>query len=594
MFEYFWETFPGFNEWMLALGVPFAGMASALLLITVVGPSRVHGTARDRRERNLEATVGPSWSCPCIRRKPRGLARLVIEQEKNANLLKQRLASDDLDHQSVILEAASLSGQTWQVSANNRTTGADLRARIAEFMEAPKFEVVLLCGVDVITDAEAPLLTQPAAMHGPPPHIQVVRSRRQLALSGSSDGNLKLWKVGGDDLECIASLPGHKSRVNCLVVNWEQRCALSGSSDGFLKLWDIDSRCCIDTMGDVQSNIKCLSVDWIRRCALASDMTVLRLWDLENALCLATLRGHGTEIYAMGASWRNMLAFTGSFEGRLCMWNLQDRSLLAVSQEHLACVTCIVMDSNSWQALSGSNDGLLKKWDTQHLHCTLEMRAGWAELRSLAVDWPAQQAFSGSERGVLKHWDLRRGECLRILQGDSVGLFDGITSIQLDSSTLNAITGGTNGQVKLWHLGEEPRFIAEQATGSEVRCICLDAPEPTPAPDDDESQGSDVESDQEVAQAEHNEIAPSQSSTCASVEAADVSQQLVREAQNLDSSAQLETPQKELHSCTAKAEASREIVVHPRWPRRRWLAWSVGLAMVGVLAMAWRRRWKRC
>jgi len=175
----------------------------------------------------LEAATRP-WSCPCLRRKPRGLARLAIEQEKSANLLRQRTANDCRDNQSVTLEIASLSGQTWQVSANIRTTGADLRARIAELMEAPRFEVMLMCGADILTDAEAPLLTKSSAMQGPPPHIQVVRSRQQLALSGSSDGNLKLWKVCSDELQCLATLSGHKSRVNCISVNWEQRCALSG------------------------------------------------------------------------------------------------------------------------------------------------------------------------------------------------------------------------------------------------------------------------------------------------------------------------------------------------------------------------------
>lgn len=579
MASIFFSTLPGLNEWMPLL-MSFAGMGSALVVVALTRPAGV-ANGRRRRERDLESLTRPGRCCS--RRVPRGLSKLEKEQAKNGVLKQQRSEADSLDSDAVALEIAALSGTMWQVSASVRTTGADLRARVAELAEMPFFEVVLMCGAELLTDEEFPLLTRPDELRGPPPQLTMLRTRMQQALTGSSDGSLRLWKVGGDEIGELSTLRGHKARVNCLVVDWVQRIALSGSSDGLLKLWDIDSKCCIDTLGDRESDIKCLSVDWKRRQALASDVAVLRLWDLDSAACLVTLRGHGSEVYAMGADWGAMLAFSGSFEGQLCIWNLQERSRIALVHEHLACVTCVSMDTNSRQALSGSNDGLLKKWDTEHIVCTMELQGGWGELRCLAVDWPGEQAISGSEVGVLKHWDLFEGVCLRRMQGETIGLFDGINSIQLDWSTANALTGGTNGQVKFWHLGEAPCFLAEHQHGPDVRCVSIDAPEPEIQEDASDEEGLPEGSEAEEAQAAATPSSPSgHPASAAATSSREAATESSHMPPRLDSATSLS---QEIERRDAQAQERR---------RRRWLAMtSVGLVVMGAVAIALRRRWRR-
>lgn len=581
------QEMPGAHEWMLLL-MPVAGMVSAFLVMALAPTQGVHG--RRRRERDLEAATRPSRLCP--RRVPRGLARLEKAQARNEQLLKQRSDADAADNEAVSLEVASLSGKSWSVTASVRTTGAELRARIAELAEVPSIEVLLLCGVDILANDEVPLLTKADVLRGPPPQLQMVRSRQQHALSGSSDGSLKLWKVGSDKFDDIATLRGHKARVNCLAVDWKQRIALSGSSDGCLKLWDLDAQSCIDTLGDRESDIKCLSVNWSKRLALASDVHVLRLWDMETAACLATFRGHGCEIYAMGADWGAMLALSGSFEGQVCMWRLQEPSRHLVIHQHLACVTCIAMDAKSRQALSGSNDGLLKKWNTESLQCTMNMQGGWGVLRCLSVNWPEEQAITGSEVGVLNHWDLLEGVCLRRIHGESVGLFDGINAIQLDWSTINAVTGGTSGQVKLWHLGEEPSFLAQHMHGAEIRCISIDAPEPEPREDYAESSQSTSSSDAEPEETDTNVAAP-ESLPCVATSSHEVISDSKSEEPSPGTPPQSRPPAADsTESNSALLEI--ELALEQERRRRRWMATvTVGLFIVGAVGMAFRRRWRR-
>jgi len=586
MFRFATEAFGLSPEWMLII-MPLAGMVSALLLSWLSRPTRV-GNGRRRPYKDLEAATRPGRCCQRWRQ-ARGLERLKKEQAKSGELLRQRSLADALDTEAVAVEVAALSGQTWQITASVRTTGADLRARIAELAGIPSFEVVLMCGVDILADDEVPLLTKSDELRSPAPQLQMVRSRQQRALSGSSDGSLKFWKVSQDQLQNFATLPGHKARVNCLSVDWTRRCALSGSSDGLLKLWDLDACCCIDTLGDRESDIKCLSVDWSRRQALASDVAVLRLWDLESAVCLATLRGHGSEVYAMATDWGGMVAFSGSFEGQICIWNLQERSRIAIMHEHLACVTCVAIDTDSHQALTGSNDGLLKKWDTRRVACTMDVQGGWGDLRCLSVDWPGEQAITGSEVGILKQWDLVDGVCLRRMQGESVGLFDGINSIQLDWSTTNALTGGANGQLKFWHLGDAPCLLAVHSHGPEVRCVSIDAPEPAPRPRRDSSpSGSErhTDSDLESGLAADAPATPSSpSSPLLLLEGG--SPLLVGTATASASSPCPSQPAASSLSEEMEAELRQER------RRRRWMAVTVGLVVVGAVGIALRRRWRR-
>merc|ERR1711937_707012 len=51
---------------------------------------------------------------------------------------------------------------------------------------------------------------------------------------------------------------------------------------------------------------------------------------------------------------------------------------------------------------------------------------------------------------------------------------DGISCIAVDWSTMNAYTGGITGQLRLWHVGERPCLLDEDAHSTQVRCLCVD------------------------------------------------------------------------------------------------------------------------
>ena len=59
----------------------------------------------------------------------------------------------------------------------------------------------------------------------------------RTALSGSTDGTLKLWEVAtGKELR---TLTGHLNTVNSVAFSPDGRTAVSGSDDQTLKLWQV-------------------------------------------------------------------------------------------------------------------------------------------------------------------------------------------------------------------------------------------------------------------------------------------------------------------------------------------------------------------
>ena len=72
---------------------------------------------------------------------------------------------------------------------------------------------------------------------------------RSRLLSGSDDGNLKLWDANtGREL---LSLSGHASSVRRCAWSPDGSCLLSGSLDNTLKLWDANTGKCLWTLHDL-------------------------------------------------------------------------------------------------------------------------------------------------------------------------------------------------------------------------------------------------------------------------------------------------------------------------------------------------------
>ncbi|XP_037465543.1 uncharacterized protein LOC119337485 isoform X3 [Triticum dicoccoides] len=78
-------------------------------------------------------------------------------------------------------------------------------------------------------------------------------------VSGSSDGEVKIWKLDSTDPEYC--LHGHLDAVNCLdfLTLWDRQYLITGSNDCSAKIWDMQKRACICTL-EAMSPVRCVLV----------------------------------------------------------------------------------------------------------------------------------------------------------------------------------------------------------------------------------------------------------------------------------------------------------------------------------------------
>ncbi|RNA20631.1 WD40 repeat, partial [Brachionus plicatilis] len=64
-------------------------------------------------------------------------------------------------------------------------------------------------------------------------------------VSGSEDQTIKIWHK--DTFECLKTINGHNSEVNCLAI-MQNGNIVSGSWDKTIKIWDKDTFECLKTI----------------------------------------------------------------------------------------------------------------------------------------------------------------------------------------------------------------------------------------------------------------------------------------------------------------------------------------------------------
>eukprot|EP00929_Paragymnodinium_shiwhaense_P118855 TRINITY_DN90752_c0_g1_i1.p1 TRINITY_DN90752_c0_g1~~TRINITY_DN90752_c0_g1_i1.p1 ORF type:complete len:614 (-),score=140.60 TRINITY_DN90752_c0_g1_i1:68-1909(-) len=435
------------------------------------------------------------------RYKFRGLRLLDEDRARYRQALQKKLAAAEQDPEALQITVGNMAGQQWKVRIRPETTGAELKMVVAELSCTPRVEVSLICGMAMLQDEERLLESKAAAVlrGGQAPQVQMVRSKRQLCLSGSADRTLRMWdasRCGGEPLAC---LEGHLERVTCVAVDWMTMRAISGSTDGFLKLWDLETMQCVETLGERRSSVRCLSVDWKTGSAISSDVTQLRLWNLNTGQCVATFNDQ-YDIQCVAMDWETRRGLSGSSDGGLLYWDI-NRGAATPAHQHMSWIACALVCSEPGapkRAVSGSIDGCLKLWDMDTVQCLGTTQGRWGDVRCVAVHWSSARAITGTELGDLLYWDFRTGTCLGAFRGGSNGLLHCIACVSVDWVSLKAATGASNGEVKLWDLrGKEDVQVVGSGYRGEVRCITLQAGDPPP-PGEESSEGEGESEDEQV------------------------------------------------------------------------------------------------
>ena len=238
---------------------------------------------------------------------------------------------------------------------------------------------------------------------------------------GGDDKTVRVWN--NDVGVCEIVLVGHNEAVTSVAVSAQGKMALSGSSDGTLRLWNIHSGECIKTISDdMRITSVAMTPDGRYAVSAYSDYS-LRVWDLFLGECVRIFNGHEGRIVSVAISSDGCRAISGSVDKTLRFWDITSGECLNVIEAHSKEITCVTASANCQKIVTGSWEEELAFWegeidnmdgltitDNEHYYSEHERILRYNLSVSATSDFKIVAAVCGD--GSLKLWDVNSAKCL--------------------------------------------------------------------------------------------------------------------------------------------------------------------------------------
>ncbi|XP_047163507.1 guanine nucleotide-binding protein subunit beta-like protein [Vigna umbellata] len=253
----------------------------------------------------------------------------------------------------------------------------------------------------------------------------VLSSDGQFALSGSWDGELRLWDLAAGT--SARRFVGHTKDVLSLAFSIDKRQIVSASRDRTIKLWN--------TLGECKYTIQDSDAhsDWVS-CVRFSPSTLqptivsaswdrtVKVWNLTNCKLRNTLAGHSGYVNTVAVSPDGSLCASGGKNGVILLWDLDEgKRLYSLDAVGFRCRFCWGCSGERREPtiVSASWDRTVKVWNLTNckLRNTLAGHSGY--VNTVAVSPDGSLCASGGKHGVILLWDLDEGK--RLYSLDAVG-----------------------------------------------------------------------------------------------------------------------------------------------------------------------------
>lgn len=194
----------------------------------------------------------------------------------------------------------------------------------------------------------------------------VLSSDGQFALSGSWDGELRLWDLATG--VTTRRFVGHTKDVLSVAFSIDNRQIVSASRDRTIKLWNTLGECKY-TIQDADSH-----TGWVS-CVRFSPNTfqpsivsgswdrTIKVWNLTNCKLKSTLAGHAGYVNAVAVSPDGSLCASGGKDGVTLLWDLAEGKRL-YSLDAGAIIHSLCFSPNRYWLCAATQD-CVKIWDLE-------------------------------------------------------------------------------------------------------------------------------------------------------------------------------------------------------------------------------------
>uniref|UniRef100_A0A1D2A8Y5 P21-activated protein kinase-interacting protein 1-like protein n=2 Tax=Auxenochlorella protothecoides TaxID=3075 RepID=A0A1D2A8Y5_AUXPR len=196
-------------------------------------------------------------------------------------------------------------------------------------------------------------------------HTPTGRSTPTHLLTGSADGSLSIWGVGGE-WTCLKTFKAHTKEVTGVAVHPSGRVALSISRDGTLRIWDlVKGRSTFATKLPQAAEAITFSPSGDVYALLAGAVLSMHSVAAESSTALATL-SHERRVLCHAFHGEDVL-LTGCDDGSLHAWSIPDEAeILTIPEAHGSRIRGLAVAPQSSASDASSSIQASKSPSTAH------------------------------------------------------------------------------------------------------------------------------------------------------------------------------------------------------------------------------------
>ncbi len=273
---------------------------------------------------------------------------------------------------------------------------------------------------------------------------------------------------------CLATLKGHRGKINTLAITLDGHKVVSGSDDKSVRLWQLPTGSPLKTLDEgLGGQVGSLAVSPDGQILASGgggwDYAIELLW-LPDGTPLKTLKKHKKQIRELTISNDGKFLSSASDDKTICLWSLPDGQLVKTLKGHKDDVKCVAFSPAGQLLATGSQDKTLRLWSLPTGEALNVLEGHKDTIHCLAITPRGQLLVSGADDKTICLWELPSGRLLKTLAGFSD---KAITSLAISPNGQLLASGNTDKMVRLWRLPEGTPLTTLEGHEDAVRCLAI-------------------------------------------------------------------------------------------------------------------------
>lgn len=214
---------------------------------------------------------------------------------------------------------------------------------------------------------------------------------------------VNLWAVG--EHNCIMSLRGHSTPVECVQFGRSEEQVCAGSRTGALKIWNLEAAKIVGTLNGHTAAIRCMDFD-VYGCTLASGSldTSIKMWDTRQKRCSCTYKAHCMTVNSLKFSPDRQWIASGGDDGLVKLWDIKAGRHFKEFSDHTGPITAVEFHPSEFMLASSSCDRSVNFWDLENFQLVSTTAQDVGAIRCIYFSQGGECLYAGS-RDVLKVYD---------------------------------------------------------------------------------------------------------------------------------------------------------------------------------------------